>query len=143
MSSHLKLISDSEKISISLEACKAIALNSSGSLRDAENILQQISTLKNKLVEDEDIFEFLGLSRINTGIEILNKILNKESNEVLKIVHQESVSGTDPLHLKNQVLKCLRGAIYIKSGLNNLLEESESTITALSEISKKFEGNIR
>ncbi|MEC8712990.1 MAG: DNA polymerase III subunit gamma/tau [Chloroflexota bacterium] len=138
MSSHLKLISDSEKISISLEACKAIALNSSGSLRDAENILQQISTLKNKLVEDEDIFEFLGLSRINTGIEILNKILNKESNEVLKIVHQESVSGTDPLHLKNQVLKCLRGAIYIKNGLNNLLEESESTINALSEISKKF-----
>ena len=138
MSSHLKLISESEKISISLEACKAIALNSSGSLRDAENILQQISTLKNKLVEDEDIFEFLGLTRINTGIEILTKILNKESNEVLKIVHKESVSGADPLHLKNQVLKCIRGAIYIKNGLNNLLEESENTISALDEISKKF-----
>ena len=138
MSSHLKLISETEKISISLEACKAIALNSSGSLRDAENILQQISTLKNKLVEDEDIFEFLGLTRINTGIEILTKILNKESNEVLKIVHKESVSGADPLHLKNQVLKCIRGAIYIKNGLNNLLEESENTISALGEISKKF-----
>ena len=68
MSSHLKLISDSEQINISLDACKAIALNSSGSLRDAENILQQISTLKNKSVEDEDIFEFLGLTRINSVI---------------------------------------------------------------------------
>ena len=138
MSSHLKLISDSEQINISLDACKAIALNSSGSLRDAENILQQISTLKNKLVEDEDIFEFLGLTRINTGIELLTKILNKESGRVLEIVNEESVSGADPLHLKNQVLKCLRGTIYIKNGLTNLLEESESTINSLTEISKKF-----
>tara|TARA_Y100000817_G_scaffold282474_1_gene247769 strand:- start:53 stop:1405 length:1353 start_codon:yes stop_codon:yes gene_type:complete len=138
MSSHLKLISDSEKISISLEACKAIALNSSGSLRDAENILQQISTLKNKLVEDEDIFEFLGLTRINTGIEILAKILNKESNKVLEIVNKESTSGTDPLHLKNQVLKCLRAAIYIKNGLTNLLEEPEDTIRSLTNISNNF-----
>ena len=138
MSSHLKLISDSEQINISLDACKAIALNSSGSLRDAENILQQISTLKNKSVEDEDIFEFLGLTRINTGIELLTKILNKESGRVLEIVNEESVSGADPLHLKNQVLKCLRGTIYIKNGLTNLLEESESTINSLTELSKKF-----
>lgn len=138
MSSHLKLISDSEQINISLDACKAIALNSSGSLRDAENILQQISTLKNKSVEDEDIFEFLGLTRINTGIELLTKILNKESGRVLEIVNEESISGADPLHLKNQVLKSLRGTIYIKNGLTNLLEESESTINSLTEISKKF-----
>ena len=138
MSSHLKLISDSEQINISLDACKAIALNSSGSLRDAENILQQISTLKNKSVEDEDIFEFLGLTRINTGIELLTKILNKESSRVLEIVNEESVSGADPLHLKNQVLKCLRGTIYIKNGLTNLLEESESTINSLTEISGDF-----
>ena len=138
MSSHLKLISDSEEINISLDACKAIALNSSGSLRDAENILQQISTLKNKSVEDEDVFEFLGLTRINTGIELLTKILNKESNRVLEIVNEESVSGADPLHLKNQVLKCIRGTIYIKNGLSNLLEESESTINSLDEISRSF-----
>jgi len=138
MSSHLKLISDSEQINISLDACKAIALNSSGSLRDAENILQQISTLKNKSVEDEDIFEFLGLTRINTGIELLTKILNKESGRVLEIVNEESITGADPLHLKNQVLKCLRGTIYIKNGLTNLLEESESTINSLAELSKKF-----
>ena len=138
MSSHLKLISNSEQISISLEACKAIAMNSSGSLRDAENILQQISILKNKSVEDEDIFEFLGLTRINTGIELLNKILNKESSRVLEIVNEESISGADPLHLKNQVLKCLRGAIYIKNGLTNLLEESENTINSLTDISRNF-----
>ena len=138
MSSHLKLISDSEQINISLDACKAIALNSSGSLRDAENILQQISTLKNKSVEDEDIFEFLGLTRINTGIELLTKILNKETGRVLEIVNEESITGADPLHLKNQVLKCLRGTIYIKNGLTNLLEESESTINSLAELSKKF-----
>ena len=40
--------------------------------------------------------------------------------------------------MKNQVLKCLRGTIYIKNGLTNLLEESESTINSLTEISKKF-----
>ena len=139
MSSHLKLIADSENIKISLDACKIISQNSSGSLRDAENILQQISTLKNNSVNDNDIFEFLGLTRINTGIELTNKILKRETDNVLKIVQKESDSGTNPDQLKNQILKCLRGLIYIKNGLKNLLEETESTLTSLSDISKEYD----
>jgi DNA polymerase-3 subunit gamma/tau len=138
MSSHLKLICDAEEIKISEEACNVISLNSSGSLRDAENILQQISSLKNEDVKEEDVYKFLGLSRIDTGVDLTINILKSEIDNVLKLIQKESESGTDPLHLKNQVLKCLRTIIYLKHGLSNLLEETESTITSLMNISKEI-----
>ena len=138
MSSHLKLISDSEDIKISNDACNVISMNSSGSLRDAENILQQISSLKNKDVKEEDVYNFLGLSRIDTGIKLTENILKNEIDSVLRLIQKESESGTDPLHLKNQILKCLRTIIYIKHGLNDLLEETDSTISSLLSISKKI-----
>ena len=138
MSSHLKLISDTENIKISNEACNIISLNSSGSLRDAENILQQISSLKNNSVEENDVYKFLGLSRSDTGIQLTINILNNEVDSVLKVVQKESESGTDSLHLKNQVLKCLRTLIYIKHGLEDLTEETQDTISSLRDVSKKF-----
>ncbi len=138
MSSHLKLISDSEDIKISNDACNVISLNSSGSLRDAENILQQISSLKNNDVNEEDVYNFLGLSRIDTGVKLTVNILKNEIDSVLRLIQKESESGTDTLHLKNQVLKCLRTIIYIKHGLNDLLEETDSTISSLMSISKKI-----
>ena len=138
MSSHLKLISDSEDIKISNDACNVISLNSSGSLRDAENILQQISSLKNNDVNEEDVYNFLGLSRIDTGVKLTVSILKNEIDSVLKLIQKESESGTDTLHLKNQILKCLRTIIYIKHGLNDLLEETDSTISSLMSISKKI-----
>ena len=136
MSSHLMLICDSEEIKISEEACNVISLNSSGSLRDAENILQQISSLKNKDVKEGDVNDFLGLSRIDTGVDLTINILKNEIDSVLKLIQKESGSGTDPLHLKNQVLKCLRTIIYLKHGLVDLLEETDSTINSLMSISK-------
>jgi len=138
MSSHLKLICDAEEIKISEEACNVISLNSSGSLRDAENILQQISSLKNKDVKEEDVYNFLGLSRIDTGVDLTINILRSEIDSVLKLIQKESESGTDPLHLKNQILKCLRAIIYLKHGLSSLLEETESTVTSLMNISKEI-----
>ena len=138
MSSHLKLISDSEDIKISNDACNVISLNSSGSLRDAENILQQISSLKNNDVNEEDVYNFLGLSRIDTGVKLTVNILKNEIDSVLRLIQKESESGTDTLHLKNQILKCLRTIIYIKHGLNDLLEETDSTISSLMSISKKI-----
>ena len=138
MSSHLKLISDAEEIKISQDACSVISLNSSGSLRDAENILQQISSLKSKDVSEEDVYEFLGLSRIDTGVQLTINILKNETDKVLRTIQKESESGTDPLHLKNQILKCLRTIIYIKHDLGDLLEEADSTISSLASISKKI-----
>ena len=138
MSSHLMLICGAEKIKISEEACNIISLNSSGSLRDAENILQQISSLKNKDVNEGDVYDFLGLSRIDTGVDLTINILKNEIDGVLKLIQKESESGTDPLHLKNQVLKCLRTIIYLKHGLVDLLEETDNTINSLMSISKEI-----
>ena len=64
--------------------------------------------------------------------------VSEKERQILKLIQKESESGTDPLHLKNQILKCLRAIIYLKHGLSSLLEETESTVTSLMNISKEI-----
>ena len=75
ITSHLSLISNSEKISIDKKALNLIAKCSSGSLRDAENLLQQVSSISNKEILEDDLIKFLGLTSFSSFLDILDSIL--------------------------------------------------------------------
>ncbi len=57
----LKLIVSIENINISEEALQKISFYSNGSLRDAINLLDQVSSYKNDIIEEKDIIEILGI----------------------------------------------------------------------------------
>lgn len=57
----LKSIAQIENISISNEALYKISLYSKGSLRDALNLLDQVSSYKNNVIEEKDVLEILGI----------------------------------------------------------------------------------
>ncbi len=92
----LKIITESEKIEVEMSSLRIIAQYSTGSLRDAENMLDQLivycgrkidfSSVKDLLGEiDEEIFEdFLGTiinQDISKGIEIINQLLELGRDE--------------------------------------------------------------
>ncbi len=138
ISNHLSLIAKEEGISIDSPALDLISVNSSGSLRDAENLLQQISSIGEEAINEEHLLEFLGLGTFSSSLEILSLILDKEPDKVLTLIQNEANNGTDPKMIKDRLLKNLRGLIYTKNNLSDLLEETEHTITKFTELSKKY-----
>ena len=138
ISNHLSLIAKEEGISIDGPALDLISVNSSGSLRDAENLLQQISSIGEEAINQEHLLKFLGLGTFSSSLEILSLILDKEPDKVLTLIQNEVNNGTDPKMIKDRLLKNLRGLIYTKNNLSDLLEETEHTITKFSELSKKY-----
>ena len=138
ISNHLSLIAKEEGISIDSPALDLISVNSSGSLRDAENLLQQISSIGEEAINEEHLLEFLGLGTFSSSLEILSLILDKEPDKVLTLIQNEVNNGTDPKMIKDRLLKNLRGLIYTKNNLSDLLEETEHTITKFTELSKKY-----
>ena len=137
ISKHLSLISENEKIKIDDKAIDIISVNSSGSLRDAENLLQQISSLGSDYIKQDHIVSFLGTSSFSSSIEILKSILESEPDKVLRLIQNEVNSGVDPKMIKDSILKNLRGLIYTKNNLSNLLEDTEHAINAYAELSQK------
>ena len=138
ISNHLSLIAKEEGISIDGPALDLISVNSSGSLRDAENLLQQISSIGEEAINEEHLLEFLGLGTFSSSLEILSLILDKEPDKVLTLIQNEVNNGTDPKRIKDRLLKNLRGLIYTKNNLSDLLEETEHTITKFTELSKRY-----
>ena len=138
ISSHLSIIAKEEEILIDGAALDLISVNSSGSLRDAENLLQQISSIGEEAVNEESLLKFLGIGTFSSSLEILSLILDKEPDKVLAFIQNEVNNGTDPKMIKDRLLKNLRGLIYTKNNLSNLLEETEHTISKYAELSKKY-----
>jgi len=138
ISNHLSIIAKEEEILIDGAALDLISVNSSGSLRDAENLLQQISSIGEETVNEEHLLKFLGIGTFSSSLEILSLILDKEPDKVLTLIQNEVNNGTDPKMIKDRLLKNLRGLIYTKNNLSNLLEETEHTIVKYAELSEKY-----
>ena len=138
ISSHLSVIAKEEKIKIDNSALDLISVNSSGSLRDAENLLQQISSIGDEDINEEHLLKFLGMGAHSASLEILSLVLEKETDKVLALIQSEVNNGIDPKMIKDRLLKDLRGLIYTKNGLSTLLEETEHTINKYSGLSKKY-----
>ena len=138
ISNHLSVIAKEEKIKIDNSALDLISVNSSGSLRDAENLLQQISSIGDEDINEEHLLKFLGMGAHSASLEILSLVLEKETDKVLALIQSEVNNGIDPKMIKDRLLKDLRGLIYTKNGLSTLLEETEHTINKYSGLSKKY-----
>ena len=138
ISNHLSIIAKEEKINIDNSALDLISINSSGSLRDAENLLQQISSIGDEDINEEHLLKFLGMGARSASLEILSLVLEKETDKVLALIQNEVNNGIDPRMIKDRLLKDLRGLIYTKNNLSELLEETEHTINKYSELSKKY-----
>jgi DNA polymerase-3 subunit gamma/tau len=136
ISTHLGLISNSEKISIDKKALDLIAKSSSGSLRDAENLLQQISSISNEEILEDDLIKFLGITSFSSSLDLVDSILNSNPSEALKILNRVINNGADPKLLRNQILTSLRGMIFCKNGISNLLQETDDFISQLEKLAE-------
>lgn len=84
----LKDISSSENISINDSALNLIARYADGSLRDADGILEQISSLGENDVTVDDVSSLLGVIDIEMLFELVNILIEKNLNQALLFIHR-------------------------------------------------------
>lgn len=135
----LTKIATEEKLNIDLPSLRLIAESATGSMRDAESILDQVITYSEKQVTPEVVREILGLipqeifwrllkaiiaRDTKTGLEIINKLV-KEGVDFHKFV-QDLIVYVHQVSLLKILDKDNSDAIFSRSG-----EESEK----LSELS--------
>lgn len=138
----LELVAKKEKAQVEKPALELIAMNSSGSLRDAESILDQVLTFsgrlkENKLVTAEDIRELLGIVDVNAVARLVGLISEKKGRQALEYLNQVLEKGYDPHEFAKAIIQYLRKAMILKVGLvisSDLTQEQKEKLSAQAAV---------
>lgn len=112
----LEKIIKKEKIKAPKEALHMIASYSEGALRDAESMLDQISSFGNKSITPELIGSMLGIANIKASGNLTEAIVKNMTKEALDILNNAIEEGTDITIFVDSIIDKLRNALFIKIG---------------------------
>lgn len=113
--SNLRYIVSAENISADDEALTLIARQSAGGMRDAQSLLDQLSSTGAKitLALAQSV---LGTATSQTVLDVIGSILDRQPAAGLDAIHRALDSGADPRSLARQVVEYLRGLMLIQMG---------------------------
>jgi len=115
----LKWITKEEKVRIEKAALELIALNSTGSLRDAEGLLDQALTFSGTLgkkgeIKAEDIKDLLGLVEINLVQNFVDFICQKKPSEAINFLNEIIDKGLDLQEFTKTLINYLRQVLILR-----------------------------
>ena len=118
----LKLICKKEGIHIEPGSLELIARAATGSLRDAENILQQMIAYYGNRIKLDQIQAELGITRDSRVRELARCVVSRDIAGGLKIVNSLNSDGVDLRQFNLGLVEYLRGLLLAKSGCEEALD---------------------
>ncbi len=131
MSQKLAELCGAEGVEATEEALEILARSATGSLRDAENLLEQAVVSYGSPLQGDQIRDMLGLGGDAEALKSARHVVAKTVGEGLSTITEVSNSGADLRQLQRSVTEFLRSVMLIKSGSTDELGYSEEVTTQL------------
>jgi DNA polymerase-3 subunit gamma/tau len=137
-------VCEAEEIEAEPAVLEMIARTAWGSLRDAENLLEQLFISYGQAGEDGQpseitegqARELLGLGDTATSTELASALLAKDAAQALTVINREAQRGADLRALRTGAVDALRVALLMKAGV-------EDSITQGSEFAETMAAAAR
>ena len=110
-----------ESVEASEEALTLIARAATGSLRDAENILEQALVSYGSPLHEDAVSDLLDLGNDQRALELVGHIVDKATQEGLTVINQVAADGVDLRQFHRATTEYLRGVLLLKSGVATAL----------------------
>ncbi len=113
----LSVLCKKENIKIEKPAMELIALNSSGALRDAENLLNQVAILyhgSKSEIKKQDIKDLLGLVEIEMVSKFTEFITKKQAHNAISYLNEITDKGLDLEEFSKALISYLRKGLILK-----------------------------
>ena len=137
----LKVIAEAENINCEDNILWFIAMNSYGSLRDACNLLEQLSIAFDEITIEKARTLF-GIIDENIAIELISFIVTNQSEKLIKSLDELKSKGIDFQNLSKIIMETLRTGLFINQGLNTMQGYSKEYIEKVSETFSDIDGKI-
>ena len=132
MVDRLKELCRDEGVEVADEALTLISRGSTGSLRDAENLLEQAVVSYGSPITEEQVRDLLDLGSDQMALELVGHVVNRSIRDGLEVINQVSGQGHDLRQLQRATVEFLRGLLLVKSGTSASLGYPAETMTLLS-----------
>jgi DNA polymerase-3 subunit gamma/tau len=126
-------IAKTEKLKVEPKALYLIARTSDGSLRDAETLLDQLATLAEEGVREENVLFALGLAAEEVYFDLLEALQKKEAKKILEITQALYESGKDLVQFGRGLFELFRNLLLLQVG-----EGAEAFIEGSQEAKKRL-----
>lgn len=133
----LQLLAEREGIRADEDALVLIARQSTGCLRDAESLLDQLSVYSNKVVDAATVRAALGTGATERIHQVIDAVADGDVGIGLSTINQAVDEGADPRQLARQIVEYLRAMLLVRMGSAalsaQLLAESQAELAAQGE----------
>jgi len=133
----LELICDKEDLHVGLESLKLIARAATGSLRDAENILQQLLAYHGNQIDFEQVQTALGVSSDPRVRQLAKHIVNKDIPAGLQVINSVNNDGIDLRQFSLGLMEYLRGLLLAKSRCYEALDVTAEDLAEMNDLAVK------
>ncbi|MBI2868538.1 MAG: DNA polymerase III subunit gamma/tau [Chloroflexi bacterium] len=131
----LAQISQAEGIQAEPEALRLMARSATGSLRDAENLLQQMATFYGSKIELKQVQSVLGITGDFRAREMIAHIIRGDIPAGIALINNVNRDGLDLRQFNREVVEYLRSLLLIKTGSGqsvDLTVEDKAELQALA-----------
>ncbi|WP_338817478.1 DNA polymerase III subunit gamma/tau [Parvimonas micra] len=126
-------------VEIEEDGINLISELSSGAMRDALSLLDQVVATGKEKITIDDINECLGLVNLNMLFELSKSILNSSKNETIETFRNLVKNGKTPHNIIIDLIKHFRNIILVKSIKKELTTLNDVEYKRYLEHSNKFE----
>ena len=112
---NINYILNNLNVEVEEDGINLISELSSGAMRDALSLLDQVVATGKEKITVEDINEYLGLVNLNKLFELSNSILNSSKNETIETFRNLVENGKTPNNIIIDLIKHFRNIVLVKS----------------------------
>ncbi len=132
ISDRLKVLAEKEDLSLEPAALDLIARQGTGSLRDAESLLDQLVTAPGDHITLERAQQVLGTATDEAIVNLTDAWLNADGAEGLHIIHETLTAGADARQFSRQVVNHLRTILLLQADADMPLDVTDAQKEAIS-----------
>lgn len=133
----LTKVCQAEGINITSEALSLIAGSATGSMRDALNLLEQMTTYYGTDIEIEQVKATLGITGDWRAKELVKLIVSGDIAAAIKTVHSVNTDGLDLKQFTREVADNLRNLMLIKTNVSGSLNLTNEDLLSFKELAGK------
>ena len=129
----LRMVCEREGIEAEDETLVTVSRAAGGSLRDAENILQQLIASWGRSLHLDDVRRALGIGDESLVLKVIACLATGDLSGGLRVLHAMNEQGTDSRNFGKQVVASLRDVMLVQSGCEDIIEGGTERVQELRE----------
>lgn len=134
---YLEQLASKEGLNATREALTLIARQSTGSLRDAISLLDQLASIGQEITLDL-VHSVLGTAPGQAVIEVVDAIAECQPGKGIEMIHTALDAGSDPRQFARQIVEYLRNLLLFKVGELEPLDLPADLLREMKEQVERF-----